>query len=122
MNLTFKEVVKKCLIWKISFGLVFFRCVRTSRIVSIFNISPLFIQVFRIILFLSLFPEYIVCPAHEVYPSYNAVLLDMDELVSFCYLQLALSPRKINLSFDANVSSFSLVESPPRDLQITGYK
>ena len=26
------------------------------------------------------------------------------------------------LSFDANVSSFSLAESPPRDLQITAYK
>ena len=25
-------------------------------------------------------------------------------------------------SFDANVSSFSLAESPPRDLQITAYK
>ncbi|CAH3016964.1 unnamed protein product [Porites evermanni] len=24
--------------------------------------------------------EFIVCPAHEVYPCYNAVLLDMDEL------------------------------------------
>ena len=26
------------------------------------------------------------------------------------------------LSFDANVSSFSLAESPPSDLQITAYK
>ena len=26
------------------------------------------------------------------------------------------------LSFNANVSSFSLTESPPRDLQITAYK
>ena len=41
--------------------------------------------------------EFIVCAAHEVYPCYNAVLLDIDELVSFCYLQLALSARKINL-------------------------
>ncbi|CAH3141699.1 unnamed protein product [Porites lobata] len=24
--------------------------------------------------------EFIVCPAHDVYPCYNAVLLDMDEL------------------------------------------
>ena len=41
--------------------------------------------------------EFIVFPAYEVFPCYNAVLLDMDELVSFCYLQLALSARKINL-------------------------
>ena len=41
--------------------------------------------------------EFIVCPAHEVYPCYNAVLIDIDELVSFCYLQLALSAGKINL-------------------------
>ena len=27
-----------------------------------------------------------------------------------------------DLSFDTNVSSFSLAESPPRDLQITAYK
>ena len=30
--------------------------------------------------------------------------------------------RQLLLSFDANVSSFSLAESPPRDLQITAYK
>ena len=41
--------------------------------------------------------EFIVCPTHEVYPCYNAVLLDIDELVSFCYLQLAFSAREINL-------------------------
>ena len=41
--------------------------------------------------------EFIVCPAREVYTCYNAVLLDMDELVSFCYLQLAFSAREINL-------------------------
>ena len=30
--------------------------------------------------------------------------------------------NNVLLSFDANVSSFSLAESPPRDLQITAYK
>ena len=30
--------------------------------------------------------------------------------------------EQLLLSFDANVSSFSLAESPPRDLQITAYK
>ena len=30
--------------------------------------------------------------------------------------------QQCKLSFDANFSTFSLAESPPRDLQITAYK
>ena len=40
----------------------------------------------------------------------------------FIKTELIIEGNQHKLSFDANVSSFSLAESPPRDLQITTYK
>ena len=41
------------------------------------------------------------------------------EIISRCWTHMK---QTYLLSFDANVSSFSLAKSPPRDLQITVYK
>ena len=52
-------------------------------------------------------------------PVYRHLQVDKS-LFSIVYLVPQL--KKNLLSFDANVSSISLAETPPRDLQITAYK
>ena len=54
-------------------------------------------------------PRYFENGAPESFPAVDVYLSRREE-------------TKNQLSFDANVSSFSLAESPPRDLQITAYK
>ena len=41
------------------------------------------------------------------------------EIINHCWTHMK---QTYLLSFDANVASFSLAKSPPRDLQITAYK
>ena len=53
-------------------------------------------------------------------PVYRHLQVDKS-LFSIVYLVPQLQKTNL-LSFDANVSSFSLAETPPRDLQITAYK